>query len=254
MAAINGTALLLYSEGVAIAMQRGISVSVDQDLPDATNKESAGWAQHINGMLSAKIDFDALFSSPSSPDMNANGLMNYLLSRESLYVAIMGLSFPIIGKADLSSLSFVAPQEGAMTLSGSLKIDGRLYCLTSATPSLLTDPDSGGTDYETHTQSGTGFSSLINSAGSAYCKSNTFSVTDTYVYTVITFLTKNSGELPSVTLYEVGGGAGAISNTVAMTEGLNFIKLTATSTKSGCLNITNTGASNLAMTDIYIVI
>jgi len=260
MAAINGTTLLLYSEGVAVAMQKGISISVDQDLPDATNKESAGWARHINGILTAGIDFDSLFSTGLLTDtpavMGAKDLMDYILNRESMLVEILGLTYPIVAEADLSSLKFAAPMENAMTLSGNLKVKGELYVLASLPAgkyvNLVTDPDSGGTDYDTHTDTGTSFTSLINSAGAAYAKSNTFAVTSGYTYKFITFVTLNSGQLPDVAIFEVGGGAAAISNVVTLTAGLNIITLTATDTHDGCLNISNTGASNLKTSPIYL--
>jgi predicted secreted protein len=260
MAAINGTTLLLYSEGVAVAMQKGLSISVDQDLPDATNKESVGWARHINGILTAGIDFDALFSTGLLTDtpaiMGAKDLMDYIINRESMLIEILGLAYPIVGEADLSKLSFAAPQENTMTLAGNLKVKGELYVLASLPTgkyvNLVTDPDSGGTDYETHTDVAKAFTALINVGGTAYAKSNTFAVTSGYVYKFITFLTVVSGQVPSVAIFEVGGGAAAISNVVALTAGLNIITLTATDTHDGCLNISNTGASSLKTSPIYL--
>jgi len=255
MAAINGTALLLYSEGVLVAYQKGCSISVEQDLPDATNKESAGWAQHINGLLSAKIDFSALFSASATPLMSAKDLMDYILARESMLIEILGMSFPIVAEADMTSLSFDAPQENTMSLSGSMKVKGQLFCLLSLPAgkyvNLITDPHSGGDDYEIDDIVGTAFTSLINNAGSAYAKSNTFAVTTGDVIKVITFLTVNTGQAPSVAIFEVGGGAAAISNVVALIAGLNIVTLTVTDTHDGCLNISNTGASNLKTSPIY---
>jgi hypothetical protein len=40
MGKINSTLVVLYADGVAIALQRGLSISADADLPDTTNKES----------------------------------------------------------------------------------------------------------------------------------------------------------------------------------------------------------------------
>ena len=42
MGQINGTTILVYSNGVAIAAQRGGSISIDQNLPSASNKGSGG--------------------------------------------------------------------------------------------------------------------------------------------------------------------------------------------------------------------
>jgi hypothetical protein len=115
MAAVNGTLLLLYSEGVAVAMQRGLSISVDQDLPDATNKESAGWARHLLGMLSGGIDFDGLFSTGLLTEnpavMGAKDLMDYIINRESMLIEMLGLTYPIVAEADMSTLKINAPME-----------------------------------------------------------------------------------------------------------------------------------------------
>jgi hypothetical protein len=63
MAKINGTSVLLYADGTVIALQKGLNISADVDLPDASNKESAGWAEHIQGMRNATLSFDALYST-----------------------------------------------------------------------------------------------------------------------------------------------------------------------------------------------
>jgi len=255
MAAINGTAVLLYSGGQPIAMQKGLSVGLDVDLPDATNKESAGWAEHLTGMMNAKIDFNSLFSTGLMSDtpaiLSAKDLLDYILNRTELLVSVLGGPYPIVGKADMSSLSFDAPMEGAMTLAGSVKINGPLYVLSGTMAQMITDPDEGGTDYDTHTVSGTSFTSLINSAGNAYVNSNTISVADTGVYRFVTYLTVNSGQVPTVGIWD--NTSAYISNTQALVAGLNFITLTATATDaSASLRLTNSGASNLTTTPIYL--
>lgn len=251
MAAINGTSLLLYSDGRVIALQKGISITVEQDLPDATNKESAGWAQHINGLISAKIDFNALFASSVTGGMDATQLMAYILGRTSLLISILGLTFPMVGQVDLSSLSFDAPGEGTMTLAGSLKVNGPLYPLNGTMVNLITDPDAGGTDYDTLTPSGLAIVSAINAAGTAYVMSNVISVANTGVYKLAVFLTLNSGQAPSVAIYD--NTSADISNVVVLVAGLNLITLTSTATDaSASLRIRNTGASNFALSPLYL--
>jgi hypothetical protein len=187
--------------------------------------------------------------------LSAKDLMDYILNSTSLLVSILGGTFPIIGKADMNSISFDASSEQAMTLSGSLKINGPLYPLTELPAgkyvNLVTDPDSGGTDYETHTESGTAFTSLINSGGTAYANSNEMSIADTGVYKLAVFITKNSGQLPTVGLWD--NTSAYISNQVALVEGLNLITLTATATDAtASLRITNTGACDLVTSPIYL--
>lgn len=261
--AINGTALLLYINGIAVAVQKGISIAVDTDLPDATNKESQGWAQHINGLMNAKIDFSALFISPlviGASDMNALELMNTIINnaaaaRIPLLVSILGLGYPIIGQADLSSLSFDANQESPMSLSGSVKIDGPLYVLSNIggmPVNLVTDPQSGGKTYDTFTYSGTTITSAIKSTGGAeYTQSNVISVANGGVYKFAVFLTLTSGQAPTVGIWD--NTSAYISNTQQLVAGLNFITLTATSTDaSSSLRLSNNSNGNWATTPIYL--
>jgi hypothetical protein len=252
MSAINGTNLLLYSDGVVIAMQKGLSISVDTDLPDATSKESAGWARHIQGLINAKIDFSALFSTTVTGGMEANALMDYILSRQSLLVSILGLSFPMIGKVDMNSLSFDAPLEGTMSLSGSLKVNGQLFVLRDTSANLITDPDAGGTDYDTLTVSDIAITSAIKStAGAKYCQSNAISVASTGIYKLAVFLTSNSGALPTVGLWD--NTSAYISNTEVLVAGLNLVTLTCTSTDaSASLRFSNTGNANWSVSPIYL--
>jgi predicted secreted protein len=255
MAALNGTNLLLYSGGKAVAIQRGLSAALNAALIDASNKESAGWWEGIPGLKDASIDFDALFSTglmtDAPPVLGAKDLMSYLLSRTELLVSILDGGYPIIGKALQSSIKIDSPSEGAMTLSGGLKINGPLYILRDSVANLITDPDAGGTDYDTLTPSGLAIASAINAAGSAYCRSNVISVTTAGVYKLPVYLTLNSGQAPSVALYD--NSSADISNVAPLVAGLNLITLTCTSTDaSASLKFRNTAAANWALSPIYL--
>jgi hypothetical protein len=260
MAAVNGTLLLLYSEGVAVAMQRGLSISVEQDLPDATNKESAGWARHLDGILSGGIDFDGLFSTGLLTDnpavMGAKDLMDYIINRESMLIEVLGLTYPIVAEVDMSSLKIGAPMEGGMTLAGSLKFQGEPYVLNSLPAgyhaNLITDPDAGGTDYDTLTVSGLTITSAIKStAGAKFCQSNTLGVTNTHVYKLAVFIKSNSGALPTVGIWD--NTSAYISNTSVLVAGLNIVTLTATATDTtASLRFSNTANANWSTGNIYL--
>jgi hypothetical protein len=260
MGAISGTILLLYSEGLPIAMQKGLSVALDMDLPDATNKDSAGWAHHILGYRNAKIDFSALANVGLPGDtppvvMSAKALMDYIIAQESLLVSILGLGYPIIGEVNMSSLSFDAPGGGVMTLSGSLIVNGILYVLSDVggmPVNLVTDPDGNSYSYDTLDVSGLNITSAIkSSAGEKYCNSNTISVTDTYVYKLAVFLTLNGGAAPTVGIWD--NTSAFISNTQVLVDGLNFVTLTATATDaSASLRFRNTANGNWSTSPIYL--
>lgn len=255
MATLKGTNILLYSGGKAVALQRGLSAALNAALIDGSNKESGGWWEGIPGLRDATIDFDALFSTgfmtDTPPILGAKDLMSYLLSRTELLVSILDGGYPIVGKALQNSLKIDSPSQGAMSLSGSLKIDGPLYVLRDTEANLITDPDAGGTDYDTLTPNGLAIDSAINAAGGAYCRSNTISVSNTAVYKLPVFLTLNSGEAPSVALYD--NTSADISNKEQLVAGLNLVTLTCTSTDaSASLRFTNTAAANWKLSPIYL--
>lgn len=252
MAVINGTNLLLYSGGTAIAFQKGVTITIEQDLPDATSKSSGGWAEHINGMLSAKIDFSALMSPTSGQVMSAKDLMDMILNQDSLLISILGLGYPIVADCSLNNLSFDAPLENAMTLSGSLKVNGQLFVLSGASAIILTDPDGNGTDYDTLTVSSLTITSAIKTtAGAKKCDSNTLSIADTGVYKLAVYLTLNSGVAPTVGLWD--NTSAYISNTQLLVDGFNLVTLTATSTDaSASLRFTNSANGNWSTSPIYL--
>lgn len=248
MSAVKGTSVLIYANGKAIAMQRGLSISFNGNPIDASNKESLGWYECIMGQGDAKIDFNALFSTGLMTDnptvLSAKDLLTYLISRTSLLVSILDLGVPIVGEVFQDSMSFEAPNEGVMTLAGSFKVNGPLYALTGSMANLITDPDSGGTDYDTLSVSGLAITSAIKStAGTKYCQSNVISVADAGIYKLALFLTSNSGALPTVGIWN--NTSAYISNTTALVAGLNIVTLTSTATDaSASLRFSNTGNAN----------
>lgn len=249
MTAINGTDVLMYCDGVVIAAQRGLSVNVDVDLPDATHKQSGGWGNHIKGQRNATVDLDALFFSTGQ---SAKALLDYIINRSDILMVITGgTSYPLIGHVNIASSKIDAPSEGAMSLSGSFVLNGGLYQLYDTSAQMMTDPDGNGTDYDTFTVSGTAVTSAINAASTAHADSNTLNVTDGDEIKLAVFLTLNSGEAPSVGIWD--NTSAYISNEEQLSEGLNLITLTATATDSSAsLRISNTAAANFELSSIYL--
>lgn len=248
MGKLNGTLLQIYADGVVIAAQKGCTINYDVDLPDSTNKESGGWAEHINGLRSVTVDFDALFSTTG---LSGGELIDYIIARQKVLLVITGgVSFPFVGEVNLKATKIDAPLEGVMSVSGSFAVNGILYQLKGTSAQLLTDPDGVGQTYDTFTVSGTAVTSAINASGVASAYSNTFSVTLADVIKMAVFVTSNSGELPIVEIYESEGGS--ISNAESLVAGLNIVTLTITKTATAHLNIHNTGAANFALSSIFL--
>jgi len=247
MAKINGTSVLLYADGTVIALQKGLNISADVDLPDASNKESAGWAEHIQGMRNATLSFDALYSTTGK---SAAALLAYITGRSNILIAIVGgFSYPILGEVKMNSLSLTGNKEEPAALSGSLKVNGKLYQLKGSSAQLVTDPDATGTDYDTFTISGIAVTSAINLDGTAYAHSNTFSITSGDIVKVAVYVTNNSGAAPTVELCQSGGLA--ISNVEQLVNGLNIVTLTARDTQTAHLTFRNAVAANFALSNIY---
>ena len=51
MAKFNATDLILKVNGTPIAHSTSATLNINQDLPDATSKDSAGWSENIRGKL-----------------------------------------------------------------------------------------------------------------------------------------------------------------------------------------------------------
>lgn len=246
MGVINGTDLSLYADGTLIAAQKSCTITVEQDLFDATNKESGGWARHGNGLLSAKIDFDALVSTTGK---SYTELMAYVIARSSILLAITGLGYTMVGEVDMNSLSVSASQESAMGLAGGFKVNGELYILNGTKANLVTDWTN--VDYGTFTDANGAITSAISSGSNKTAMSNVFDIANTGVYKVALFLTLTSGELPSIALLEPL--AGNRSNLEALVEGLNIVTLTATAdVTDGVLRILNTAATNFSTSKVYL--
>ena len=116
---------------------------------------------------------------------------------------------------------------------------------------LITDFN-GGTDYSPLTVLGTAIISAVNASGNAYLYSDTISIDNAVTYQVIFFLTKISGQLPTVLIFTSTGGIS--SNIVTAVEGLNVITLTATGTYTDAiLTFNNTAAANWSTSEILII-
>jgi hypothetical protein len=245
MAKFNGTTLLLYNAGTLFAAQKNCTFSWEQDLIDATCKDSSGWAEHINGIRTSTCDFEGLFSTTG---LNSVELMGYITSRTSILVVATGSGVTIVGEANLKTFSINAPKEEAAGLSGTFESMGGFYMLAGANAQLFTDFDN--VDYDTFTEANTVIASAINASGSASALSDTISVSSGDRIKVFTYLTLTSGQAPTVSIWD--NTSADISNAEALAAGANFKTLTVTSNDaSASLKIANTGASNFSTSAVY---
>jgi hypothetical protein len=259
MSKISGTTVQLYFGGKAVAMQKGLNLSINDSIIDGSNKESLGWFEGIGGEKDAKIDFTSLFSTGLLTDtpsvLGAKDTIGYLLSRERLLMSILDIGYPIVGEVNMSTLTLDAPKESGMGMTGSCKVLGKLYPLANIgglPVNLITDPNGNTSDYDALTHSGISITSAIKStAGAKKCDTNTISVGNGVAYKLAVYLTLNSGQAPTVGIWD--NTSAYISNTQLLVAGLNFVTLTSTSTDaSASLRFSNSSNGNWSTSPIYL--
>ena len=248
---INGTLLLVYMDGVKVAAQKGVTITLNVDTYPASTKDSGRWACHGKGERSFEVALDGLISTTGK---TAKALYDYIINGSAILLVIKGTTNTYFAAASMTNVSLVGPQDEASSLSGTISATGQVYTMLT---NLLTDPDlddDATYDTFTHTASPPAVTSAIDAGGGAVADSNIIAVTDTHVYKLVTFLTLTGAlELPTVGIYDTSAVA-YISNQPSLAAGLNFISLTATATEAvdAFLRIENTAACNFALTTIYI--
>lgn len=249
MSKINGTNFLLYVNSTLIAAQRDCTINFNQNLFEATNKESGGWTEHGNGLRDASIDFDALYSTTG---LSADDLIGYITGRTDVMAVVETDGDPFVMGGNVSNLSVNSPTEEAVSISGTFVASGGAYHLTGGYANLISSWSN--VDYDTLTSSGTSITSAISDGTSEQnCESDGISITDEDEVKVIFFLTLNSGTAPTFAILD-GAGGSAISNTETAADGLNYLTLTATSTDaSSVLTFFNENGdeANFSTSNIY---
>lgn len=133
MSKINGTLYVAYSSTDKILHNKSTTLNVDVDLPDATNKESAGWAEHINGLRNWSIDFDGLYDEDGS-GITPDEIMAAIIARSAditvSFKPTTGLTKGWTGTGTFKGLKLDAPLEGIMSVSGSIVGNGALALIT----------------------------------------------------------------------------------------------------------------------------
>jgi hypothetical protein len=148
MAAINGTLYALFSTAGTISTAvastdkiyscKSASLKVDIDLPDATTKESAAWAEHITGLRGATVDFAGVWDEAGSATaLTATEIMALIIAGNvtkkfafipaALGVVIPGWKF----MGNFSNLGITADFEKPCEFSGSAKATGALVLFDS---------------------------------------------------------------------------------------------------------------------------
>ena len=128
----NGTDLILkihdgtsISSAEAIGHSTSCTLSLSNDLPEATTKSSAGFQEVIAGVISGELSFEGLVAYDD--DANAADISDVLINRRSVTwsFATADSADPIFsGTGFISSIEMSAEMESPATYSGSITTTG----------------------------------------------------------------------------------------------------------------------------------
>ncbi len=130
----NGTDLLLkLTDGTSIATSTIIghstscSLSLSNDLPEATTKDSSGFQEVIAGVKSGEISFEGLIAYDD--DANPVDFADILIARRAVtwtFGTADAADTVYTGSGFLSSVEMSAEMESPATYSGSITVNGAI--------------------------------------------------------------------------------------------------------------------------------
>ena len=125
---LNGTNLSVYAGGTLIAYATNATININHSTRGATNKESSGWEEHLEGLRSWDVSCDALYAWVDSAGSAISNLTlselftSYIHTRASFTITF-GVSTTAsddtkyTGTAWMTSASLTAPLEDTSTYS-----------------------------------------------------------------------------------------------------------------------------------------
>lgn len=123
----NGTNLILQIEGTTVGHTTSCTLSLNNDLPEATTKDSNGFQEVIAGVISGEISFDGLVDY--SDTANAIEMADYLLARTQI-TCVFGTEEAgdavYTAEGYLSSVEQSAEMESPVSYSGSITLTGAI--------------------------------------------------------------------------------------------------------------------------------
>ena len=125
MAKINGTDILVSTETGVIGGASSHTLNINTDLPDATTKDSAGWAENIHGLRDWSVDIDALLDPDNPVDGPDVAQLSISRTEVTLTMALAG-GHTYTGTAKLASYSETPDAEQPVAFSCSFTGNGPL--------------------------------------------------------------------------------------------------------------------------------
>lgn len=129
MALINGTNLVIKIGGNPILKATTASLEMSVDMPDATTKDSAGWAEFFAGVRSWTLSSDGLIDYATSASVETDELVAMLIARTAVSVEFATSTagdMKLSGNAFVTSISQTADMESPSGFSVSFQGTGAL--------------------------------------------------------------------------------------------------------------------------------
>lgn len=128
----NGTNLILsvIADGgtlAAVGHTTSCTISLTNDMADATTKDSSGFSESIAGLISGEISFDGLMDYTDSN--GGTELAGFLLGRNKVdfsYGTSSTGDTVYSGEGFLTGLEITGEMESAVTYSGTIQITGTI--------------------------------------------------------------------------------------------------------------------------------
>ena len=129
----NGTNLILKVESNTVGHTTSCTLSLSNDLPEATTKDSSGFQEVIAGVMSGEISFEGLVAYDDTS--NAIEMADFLLARTQL-TCVFGTAVTgddvYTAEGFLSSVEMSAEAESPVTYSGSITLTGSITKSTNS--------------------------------------------------------------------------------------------------------------------------
>lgn len=125
MAVINATSFLLLKDQTVLGHSTGTVINLQQDLADATTKDSQGWQEFLAGIRSGTIRAEGL--TDYSDSLNFAQLEEMLITRSinDFYFKQPANEKVIIrGNGFVSNISEVAENNGAVSFNVEIQLTG----------------------------------------------------------------------------------------------------------------------------------
>ena len=123
----NGTNLVLQVEGNEIGHTTSCSLSLSNDLPEATTKDSNGYAEHIAGVISGELSFDGLVAYDDTT--NTIQLNDFINARTQI-TCVFGTTTTgdaiYTAEGFLNNVETSAEMESPVSYSGSITLTGAI--------------------------------------------------------------------------------------------------------------------------------